>query len=243
MRSGVIAQKLGMTRIFTDAGEHVPVTVLKVDHCQVVAHRTMDKNGYTALQVGVGTAKVKNVSKAERGRFAVASVEPKRKIAEFRVSEDAVIPVGAEITADHFIAGQFVDVTGTTMGKGFAGGMKRWNFGGLRATHGVSVSHRSIGSTGGRQDPGKTFKNKKMPGHLGAERVTTQNLRVVSTDVERGLILVEGAVPGVAGGWIYIRDAVKRKLPTDVPMPGKFRTGSNGAAAAETAPQAQEENA
>jgi large subunit ribosomal protein L3 len=241
MRSGVIAQKLGMTRIFTDAGEHVPVTVLKVDHCQVVAHRTMDKNGYTALQVGVGKAKVKNVSKAERGRFAVASVEPKRKIAEFRVSEDAVIPVGAEITADHFVAGQFVDVTGTTMGKGFAGGMKRWNFGGLRATHGVSVSHRSIGSTGGRQDPGKTFKNKKMPGHLGAERVTTQNLRVVSTDVERGLILVEGAVPGVAGGWIYIRDAVKRKLPTDVPMPGKFRT--NGAAAVETAPQAQEENA
>ena len=222
-----------MTRIFTDAGEHVPVTVLKVDQCQVVAHRTKDKNGYTALQVGVGKAKVKNVSKAERGRFAVAKVEPKRKIAEFRVSEDAVIPVGAEITADHFIAGQFVDVTGTTMGKGFAGGMKRWNFGGLRATHGVSVSHRSIGSTGGRQDPGKTFKNKKMPGHLGAERVTTQNLRVVSTDVERGLILVEGAVPGVAGGWIYIRDAVKRKLPNDVPMPGKFRTGSNGAAPAE----------
>lgn len=243
MRSGVIAQKLGMTRIFTDAGEHVPVTVLKVDHCQVVAHLTMDKNGYTALQVGVGKAKVKNVSKAERGRFAVANVEPKRKIAEFRVSEDAVIPVGAEITADHFVAGQFVDVTGTTTGKGFAGGMKRWNFGGLRATHGVSVSHRSIGSTGGRQDPGKTFKNKKMPGHLGAERVTTQNLRVVSTDVERGLILVEGAVPGVAGGWIYIRDAVKRKLPTDVPMPGSFRTGANGSAPAETASQAQEENA
>ena len=203
MRSGVIAQKVGMTRIFTDAGEHVPVTVLKVDQCQVVAHRTKDKNGYTALQVGVGKAKVKNVSKAERGRFAVAKVEPKRKLAEFRVSEDAVIPVGAEITADHFVAGQFVDVTGTTTGKGFAGGMKRWNFGGLRATHGVSVSHRSIGSTGGRQDPGKTFKNKKMPGHLGVERVTTQNLRVVQTDVERGLILVEGAVPGVAGGWIY----------------------------------------
>ena len=223
MRSGVIAQKVGMTRIFTDAGEHVPVTVLKVDSCQVVAHRTKEKNGYTALQVGVGKAKVKNVSKAERGRFAVAQVEPKRKIAEFRVSEDAVIPVGAEITADHFIAGQFVDVTGITTGKGFAGGMKRWNFGGLRATHGVSVSHRSIGSTGGRQDPGKTFKNKKMPGHLGVERVTTQNLRVVSTDVERGLILVEGAVPGVAGGWIFVRDAVKRKLPKEVPMPGAFR--------------------
>src|SRR6478736_9926927 len=202
MRSGVIAQKLGMTRIFTDAGEHVPVTVLRLDHCQVVAHRTEDTNGYTALQVGVGKAKVKNVSKAERGRFAVAQVEPKRKLAEFRVSEDAVIPVGAEITADHFVVGQFVDVTGTTTGKGFAGGMKRWNFGGLRATHGVSVSHRSIGSTGGRQDPGKTFKNKKMPGHMGVDRITTLNLRVVSTDVERGLILVEGAVPGSKGGWI-----------------------------------------
>ena len=226
MRSGVIAQKLGMTRIFTDAGEHIPVTVLKVDSCQVVAHRT----------------KVKNVSKAERGRFAVAQVEPKRKLAEFRVSEDAVIPVGAEIIADHFIAGQFVDVTGITTGKGFAGGMKRWNFGGLRATHGVSVSHRSIGSTGGRQDPGKTFKNKKMPGHLGVERVTTQNLRVVSTDVERGLILVEGAVPGVAGGWIFVRDAVKRKLPKEVPMPGSFRS-ANDAAPAPQAEQAQEENA
>src|ERR687897_18100 len=214
MRSGVIAQKVGMTRIFTDAGEHVPVTVLKV---------------------GVGKAKVKNVSKAERGRFAVAQVEPKRKLAEFRVSEDAVIPVGAEITADHFIAGQFVDVTGITTGKGFAGGMKRWNFGGLRATHGVSVSHRSIGSTGGRQDPGKTFKNKKMTGLLGAERVTTQNLRVVQTDVERGLILVEGAVPGVAGGWIYVRDAVKRKLPAEVPMPGAFRTANDAA----PAPQAE----
>src|SRR5207342_3377454 len=243
MRSGVIAQKVGMTRVFTDAGEHVPVTVLRLAKCQVVAHRTMDKNGYVALQLGSGTRKPKNLTRADRGHFAVAKVEPKRKIAEFRVSEDAVIPVGAEITADHFIAGQFVDVTGTTTGKGFAGGMKRWNFHGLRATHGVSVSHRSIGSTGGRQDPGKTFKNKKMPGHLGVERVTTQNLRVVSTDVARGLILVEGAVPGVAGGWIYIRDAVKRKLPTDVPMPGKFRTGSNGAAPAEAASQAQEENA
>jgi large subunit ribosomal protein L3 len=240
MRSGVIAQKLGMTRVFTDAGEHIPVTVLKVDQCQVVAHMTKDKNGYTALQVGVGRAKVKNVSQAERGRFAVAQVEPKRKLAEFRVSDDALIPVGAEITADHFIAGQFVDVTGITTGKGFAGGMKRWNFGGLRATHGVSVSHRSIGSTGGRQDPGKTFKNKKMPGHLGTERVTTQNLRVVQTDVERGLILVEGAVPGVSGGWIFIRDAVKRKLPKEVPMPGSFRAAGNGAAAAA---EAQEENA
>jgi len=239
MRSGVIAQKVGMTRVFTDAGEHVPVTVLKVDQCQVVAHRTVEKNGYVALQVGVGKAKVKNVSKAQRGHFAVAKVEPKRKLAEFRVTEDAIIPVGAEITADHFLAGQFVDVTGTTTGKGFAGGMKRWNFGGLRATHGVSISHRSIGSTGGRQDPGKTFKNKKMPGHLGVERVTTQNLRVVRTDVERGLILVEGSVPGVDGGWIFVRDAVKRKLPADVPMPGKFR--EQAAAAQETPADAQVE--
>ena len=247
MRSGVIAKKVGMTRIFTDAGEHIPVTVLKVDNCQVVAHRTMEKNGYVALQLGVGTAKVKNVSNAQRGHFAVAKVEPKQKVAEFRVSDDAVIPVGAEITADHFVAGQFVDVTGTTIGKGFAGGMKRWNFGGLRATHGVSISHRSIGGTGGRQDPGKTFKNKKMPGHLGVERVTTQNLRVVQTDVERGLILVEGAVPGHAGGWFFVRDAGKRKPPADLPMPGKFREkNGNGAAAQEAAPAeapASEENA
>ena len=219
MRSGVIAQKLGMTRIFTDAGVHVPVTVMKVDNCQVVAHRTDDKNGYTALQVGVGRSKIKNVSRAERGRFAVAQVEPKMKLAEFRVESDGLIPVGAEITVDHFVVGQFVDVTGTTTGKGFAGGMKRWNFGGLRATHGVSVSHRSLGSTGGRQDPGKTFKNKKM----GGDRVTTQNLRVVQTDLSRGLILVEGAVPGVKGGWIFVRDAVKRALPVDAPKPGKFR--------------------
>src|ERR687894_952013 len=239
MRSGVIAQKVGMTRIFTDAGEHVPVTVLKVDNCQVVAHRTKDKNGYTALQVGVGKAKVKNVSSAERGRFAVAKVEPKKKLAEFRVSEDAVIPVGAEITADHFVPGQFVDVTGVSTGKGFAGGMKRWNFGGLRATHGVSVSHRSIGSTGGRQDPGRTFKNKKMPGHMGVERVTTLNLKVVQTDVERGLILVEGAVPGAKGGWITVRDAVKKALPADVPKPGKFRLPDGAGAVAECGAAAQ----
>ncbi len=246
MRSGVIAQKVGMTRIFTDAGEHVPVTVLKVDSCQVVGHRTVEKNGYVALQLGVGTAKVKNVSKAERGHFAVAQVEPKRKLAEFRVSADGMIPVGAEITADHFVPGQFVDVTGTTLGKGFAGGMKRWNFGGLRATHGVSVSHRSIGGTGGRQDPGRTFKNKKMAGHLGVERVTTQNLRVVQTDVERGLVMVEGAVPGHAGGWIYIRDAVKRKAPADLPIPGKFRARSGegeGEATLETPVLTAEENA
>src|SRR5215211_6376872 len=242
MRSGVIAQKIGMSRVFTEAGAHVPVTVLRLANCQVVAHRTMEKNGYVALQLGSGTRKVKNVTKAERGNFAIAKVEPKRKVTEFRVSEDALIPVGAEITADHFLPGQYVDVTGTSIGKGFAGGMKRWNFGGLRASHGVSISHRSIGSTGGRQDPGKTFKNKKMPGHLGVERVTTQNLRVVSTDVERGLILVEGAVPGVAGGWIFVRDAVKRKLPKGGPMAGLFRTGKGGCAGG-PGWQAQEENA
>ena len=231
MRSGVIAQKVGMTRVFNEAGEHIPVTVLKLDQCQVVAHRTKDKNGYTALQLGAGIAKVKNVSKAERGHFAVAQVEPKRKVVEFRVSEDAIIPVGAEITADHFVIGQFVDVSGTSTGKGFQGGMKRWNFSGLRATHGVSISHRSIGGTGGRQDPGKTFKNKKMAGHMGGTRVTAQNLRVVQLDVERGLILVEGAVPGVAGGWIYVQDAVKRQLPKEAPLPGKFRSNSGNSAA------------
>jgi large subunit ribosomal protein L3 len=242
MRSGVIAQKVGMTRVFTDAGEHVPVTVLKLDGCQVVAHRTQEKNGYTAVQLGIGRAKVKNVSKAERGRFAVAKVEPTLKLAEFRVDAEGLIPVGAEITADHFIPGQFVDVTGTTIGKGFAGPMKRWNFGGLRASHGVSISHRSHGSTGGRQDPGKTFKNKKMAGHMGVERVTTQNLRVVQTDVSRGLILVEGAVPGHRGGWIYVRDAVKRALPKDAPQPGKFRVrGGEGGEASAEAP-AQQEN-
>jgi len=231
MRSGVIAQKVGMTRVFTDAGEHVPVTVLRLGNCQVVGHRTKDKNGYVAVQLGAGTRKISNVSKAERGHFAVAKVEPKRKLAEFRVEENELIPVGAEITADHFVPGQYVDVTGTSIGKGFAGGMKRWNFGGLRATHGVSISHRSIGSTGGRQDPGKTFKNKKMPGHMGVDRVTTLNLKVVQTDIERGLILVEGAVPGAKGGWITVRDAVKKALHKDVPKPGKFRLAESAASA------------
>src|SRR6185436_8479444 len=236
MRSGVIAQKVGMTRVFTDAGVHVPVTVLRLANCQVVAHRTKDKNGYIALQLGSGTRKVKNVTKAERGNFAVAKVEPKRKVAEFRVSEDALIPVGAEITADHFVPGQYVDVTGTSIGKGFAGPMKRWNFGGLRASHGVSISHRSHGSTGGRQDPGKTFKNKKMPGHMGVERVTTLNLKVVQTDVERGLIYIEGAVPGAKGGWITVRDAIKKTLPKEAPKPGKFKL-PEAAAEASTEPQ------
>jgi large subunit ribosomal protein L3 len=238
MRSGVIAQKVGMSRLFTEGGEHVPVTVLRLGNCQVVAHRTKDKNGYVALQLGAGARKIKNVSKAERGHFAVAKVEPKRTVVEFRVPEDALIPVGAEITADHFVVGQFVDVTGTSIGKGFAGAMKRWNFHGLRASHGVSISHRSHGSTGGRQDPGKTFKNKKMAGHLGVERVTTLNLKVVQTDVERGLIIIEGAVPGAKGGWITVRDAVKKKLPEGgVPMPGKFRLPEADAApAAEAKP-------
>src|SRR6201992_3260664 len=236
MRSGVIAQKVGMTRVFTGTGEHVPVTVLKIDGCQVVAHRTEEANGYTALQLGIGRAKVKNVGKAERERFAIANVEPKMKLAEFRVSPDQVIPVGAEITADHFVEGQFVDVTGTSLGKGFAGPMKRWNFGGLRATHGVSISHRSHGSTGGRQDPGKTFKEKKMAGHMGVDSITTLNLRVVQTDVERGLILVEGAVPGSKGGWIRVRDAVKKPLHKDAPKPGKFKVAGGDHAPAEAEP-------
>jgi len=223
MRSGVIAQKVGMTRVFTDGGEHVPVTVLRLANCQVVAHRTKDKNGYVAVQLGSGVRKINNVNKPDRGYFAAAKVEPKRKLAEFRVQESELIPVGAEITADHFVVGQFVDVTGTSIGKGFAGPMKRWNFRGLRATHGVSISHRSHGSTGGRQDPGKTFKNKKMAGHMGVDRVTTLNLKVVQTDVERGLVLVEGAVPGNNGRWITVRDAVKKPLPKDLPKPGKFR--------------------
>lgn len=209
MRSGVIAQKVGMTRVYNDAGEHVPVTVLRLDGCQVVAQRTVEKNGYTAVQLGAGQAKVKNTSKAMRGNFAVANVEPKAKLAEFRVSEDNLLEVGTELKAGHFAAGQLVDVTGTTIGKGFAGAMKRHGFGGLRATHGVSVSHRSHGSTGSRQDPGKVFKNKKMAGHMGQTRVTTQNLEVVSTDEDRGLILVKGAVPGSKGAWIIVRDAVK----------------------------------
>jgi large subunit ribosomal protein L3 len=231
MRSGVIAQKVGMTRVFTETGEHIPVTVLKLGNCQVLGHRTTEKNGYVALQLGSGSRKTVYMPKAERGQFAASKVEPKRKLAEFRVSQESLIPVGAEIQADHFVPGQFVDVTGTSIGKGFAGGMKRWNFGGLRATHGVSVSHRSIGSTGGRQDPGKTFKNKKMPGHMGVDRITTLNLRVVSTDVERGLILVEGAVPGSKGGWIRVRDAVKKPLPKEAPKPGKFKVAGEAAEA------------
>jgi large subunit ribosomal protein L3 len=240
MRSGVIAQKVGMTRIFTEAGEHIPVTVLKLDKCQVVGHLTNEKNGYTALKLGAGTRKPARLTRAERQNFAIAKVEPKRKVVEFRVSPENMIEVGAEITADHFIPGQFVDVTGTNQGKGFQGAMKRWNFGGLRATHGVSVSHRSHGSTGQRQDPGKVFKGKKMAGHMGDERVTTQNLVVVRTDVERGLVMVRGAVPGSKGGWVLVRDAVKKEPPKDAPRPGAFKSrgGAEGAEAAE--PKEQE---
>jgi large subunit ribosomal protein L3 len=216
-----------MTRIFTDGGEHVPVTVLKVDQCRVVAHRTVEKNGYTALQLGAGLAKVKNVTRAERGHFAVAKVEPARRVVEFRVSPDNLIDVGAEITADHFLEGQYVDVTGTSIGRGFAGSMKRHNFGGLRASHGVSISHRSHGSTGQRQDPGKVFKGKKMAGHMGNVRVTTQNLKIVKTDVDRGLIMVRGSVPGAKGGWVMLRDAVKVGVPEAAPKPGAVR-GGNG---------------
>src|SRR5215831_17084300 len=223
MRSGVIAQKIGMTRIFTEAGEHVPVTVLRLANCQVIGHRTRDKNGYVALQLGAGTRKAARLSRAERNNFAVAKVEPKRKVVEFRVDESAMIPVGAEITADHFVVGQFVDVVGTSIGKGFAGGMKRWNFGGLRASHGVSISHRSHGSTGQRQDPGKTFKNKKMAGHLGAARVTTQSLEVISADAERGVLMIKGSVPGTSGGYVLVRDAAKRKMPDGLPFPAALR--------------------
>ncbi len=223
MRSGVIAKKLGMTRLFLENGTQVPVTVLQLDNLQVVAQRTADKDGYTAVQLGAGAAKAKRTTAAMRGHFAKANVEPKRKIAEFRVTPDCLIDVGAEITADHYLAGQFVDIAGTSSGKGFQGAMKRHNFRGLRASHGVSVSHRSHGSTGQCQDPGKVFKGKKMAGHMGAVRSTTQNLQVVRTDAERGLLMIKGAVPGHAGGWVTIKDAVKKAAPAGVPLPAAVR--------------------
>src|ERR1700759_3274508 len=236
MRTGLIAKKLGMTRLFDEAGSHPPVTVLSLEGCQVTAQRTKEKDGYVALQLGAGAKKAKNTSKAERGHFAKALVEPKAHVVEFRGSEDNLIDVGADFPADHFVAGQKVDVSGVTVGKGFAGAIKRWHFGGLRATHGVSVSHRSHGSTGQRQDPGKVFKNKKMAGHLGQDNRTTQNITVWRVDVERGLILVKGAVPGAEGGYVKIRDAIKKALPKDAPKPGGIRK-----AQAEAAPAAEAE--
>jgi large subunit ribosomal protein L3 len=221
MRTGVIAKKVGMTRLFQEDGRHVPVTVLALEGCQVTAHRTADRDGYFSVQVGSGEAKQKNVNKPQREAFAKAEVGLKQKVAEFRVeNEDGLLPVGATITADHFIAGQKVDITGHTVGKGFAGAMKRWGFGGLRATHGVSVSHRSHGSTGQRQDPGKVFKNKKMAGHMGDRQRTQQNLEVVRTDADRGLIFVKGSVPGSKNGWLLVKDAVKLPLPQELPFPG-----------------------
>ena len=237
MRTGVITQKIGMTRLFLEDGRHVPVTVLKLDGCQVVRTRTQDKDGYSAVQLGLGEAKPKRLSKADRGNFAKAKVEPKRKLAEFRVYEKNLLDVGDMLKADHFVAGQKVDVTGITIGRGFTGAMKRWNFRGLEASHGVSISHRSLGGTGGRQDPGKTFKNKKMHGHYGTDRVTTQNLEVAKVDVERGLIMIRGAVPGAKGGWVMVRDAAKRVRPKEAPMPASVikreKANSGEASAAE----------
>jgi len=226
MRTGLIARKVGMTRVFAEDGSHVPVTVLHVDGCRVVATRNAEKDGYTAVQLGAGKAKVKNVGKPLRGHFAKAKIEPASKVVEFRVTPDALLEVGAELTAGHFLVGQHVDVTGTTIGKGFAGVMKRHNFAGLEASHGVSISHRSHGSTGQRQDPGRVFKGKKMAGHLGDVRATTQSVTVVSTDPERGLIMLKGSVPGANGGWVLIRDAAKRKPPKDLPFPAAVRASA-----------------
>ncbi|MGX9353009.1 50S ribosomal protein L3 [Shimia sp. W99] len=233
MRSGIIAKKVGMTRLFMEDGKQIPVTVLHLDGLQVVAQRTVEKDGYTAVQLGAGSAKAKRTSQAMRGHFAAAKVEPKRKLVEFRVEEDGLIEVGAEITAEHFLEGQKVDVSGTSIGKGFAGAMKRWNFGGLRASHGVSISHRSHGSTGQCQDPGKVFKGKKMAGHMGAARVTTQNLEVVKTDADRGLVFIKGAVPGSKGGWVTVKDAVKKKAPEGLPFPAAVKAAATEAPAEE----------
>lgn len=240
MRTGMIALKVGMSRVFKEDGTHVPVTVLKVDGCQVVSQKTEENDGYNAIQLGVGVAKAKRQSKAMRGHFAKAKVEPKRKMVEFRVPADGLVAVGAEIAPSHFVDGQMVDVTGTSIGKGFAGAMKRHNFSGLRATHGVSISHRSLGSTGQCQDPGRVFKGKKMAGHMGAARVTTQNLEIVATDDEKGVILVRGAVPGSKGGWVTLRDAVKKSHADDLPFPAKLMGDAASAEAPAEQPAADE---
>jgi large subunit ribosomal protein L3 len=229
MRTGVITQKVGMSRLFLEDGKHVPVTVLKLDGCQVVATRSEEKDGYTAVQLGSGYAKAKRLNKAERGQFAKAQVEPKRKLAEFRVDSANLLEIGDVIQADHFVPGQKVDVTGVTIGRGFTGAMKRWNFRGLEASHGVSISHRSLGGTGGRQDPGKTFKNKKMHGHYGVDRVTTQSVEIAKVDVERGLIMIRGAVPGHKGGWVMVRDAAKHALPKEAPKPASVKKSEKAA--------------
>ena len=240
MRTGVIAKKLGMTRLFAEDGAHIPVTILELDGCQVVGQRTQERDGYVALQLGAGTKKAKNTNKAQREVFAKAEVEPKHYVTEFRVDAEGLLDVGAELSADHFLAGQKVDIQGETIGKGFAGAMKRWNFGGLRASHGVSVSHRSHGSTGQRQDPGKTFKGKKMAGHYGQEVVTQQNLTVVRVDAERGLILIKGAVPGHDGSYVKVRDAVKKARPADAPFPGAVKSAKAAQPAATPAVEATE---
>ncbi|MEZ5708186.1 MAG: 50S ribosomal protein L3 [Blastomonas sp.] len=234
MRTGVIAKKVGMTRLFQEDGRHVPVTVLALEDCQVVSVRNQERDGYVAVQLGAGAAKPKNVNKPQREQFAKAEVEPKQRVAEFRVADDAVLEVGATIAANHFVPGQLVDITGHTQGKGFAGAMKRWGFGGMRATHGVSISHRAHGSTGNRQDPGKVFKNKKMAGHMGDRQRTQQNLEVVRTDDARGLIFVKGSVPGSKGGWLMVRDAVKVPRPDTAPYPAGLKTAANNNDVADT---------
>lgn len=238
MRTGLIAQKLGMSRLFSEDGEHIPVTVLKLDEVRVVAAKTKEKDGYTAVQLGYGKAKVKNVSKALRGHFAKAKVEPTKKLVEFRVDEKNLLEPGAELSAAHFIAGQFVDVVGTSVGKGFAGAMKRWNFAGLEASHGVSISHRAHGSTGQRQDPGKVFKGKKMAGHMGDRRVTKQNLEIIKTDADQGLIFVKGSVPGSENSYVLVKDAVKKAIPAEAPMPAGLK-GSAAPKAEAEAPAAE----
>ena len=240
MRSGILAKKVGMTRLFMEDGKQIPVTVLQLENLQVVSQRTAEKDGYSAVQLGAGAAKAKRTSKAMRGHFAAAKVEPKRKLAEFRVSPENLIDVGAELSAEHFVTGQKVDVSGTSIGKGFAGAMKRHNFGGLRASHGVSISHRSHGSTGQCQDPGRVFKGKKMAGHMGAARVTTQNLEVVRTDADRGLVFIKGAVPGSKGGWVTIKDAVKKKLPENVPFPAALKSDAAAPVAEDSPAEAPE---